>query len=144
MRRVVVLVVSASALVAGCTAFGYVSDPLDLNINNTTTLTINLVVNGVEVGTYPPGSHEWEMGTDRLPRSPWHVEAKTPSGRVLLEYDVKYGDVWHTETDANGHSQQTGKAARADLSCGRLDVWSGPPMLGPAPSQRFPPGDCDP
>ncbi len=33
--------------------------------------------------------------------------------------------------------------ARVDLSCGRIDIWSGTPMMGPAPGPGVP-GDCDP
>ena len=36
-----------------------------------------------------------------------------------------------------------GDAVRVDLSCGRLDIWSGPPLLGPPPGPGTP-GDCTP
>ena len=39
-------------------------------------------------------------------------------------------------------SSTSGRAVRADLSCGRLDVWSGPPLLGPMYSPG-PSGDCE-
>ena len=39
--------------------------------------------------------------------------------------------------------KKKGSGARVDLSCGRLDVWVGPPMHGPFPAPGRP-GDCDP
>jgi len=50
---------------------------------------------------------------------------------------VRPGDVWETA------GQMKGDAVRVDLSCGRLDIWSGPPLLGPAPGPGKP-GDCAP
>lgn len=119
-------------------------ETLMLSISNATTLDISLVVNGNSVGVYSAGSYVHPIDPAWLPSSPWHVEAQTVNGRVLVTFDVQAGDVWSSGPDANGHSARTGKAGRADLSCGRLDVWSGPPLLGPAPPSSFPPGDCDP
>lgn len=121
-------------------------EPLILNISNGTTLPVTLRVNGLNVGPFLPGTGEAPIRPGSLPNPPWHVEALTPSGRVLLAFDVAPGDVWHTTPDPQGHSSSQGAGARADLSCGRLDVWSGPPMLGPGtwPGMSFPPHDCDP
>jgi len=55
---------------------------------------------------------------------------------------VHPGDVWAT-TGPNGEGREKGDGVRVDLSCGRLDVWSGPPMIGPAPGTGSP-GDCAP
>jgi hypothetical protein len=68
---------------------------------------------------------------------PWSVEARSPSGRLLISMTVRPGDV-----DGEG-TEQRGTGGRVDLSCGRLDIWSGPPMLGPAPGDGMP-GDCLP
>jgi len=76
-----------------------------------------------------------------LPRQPWLVEARTPTGRVLSSMTVRPGDVWET-TMPDGSTQMKGDAVRVDLSCGRLDMWSGPPLLGPAPGPGKT-GDCD-
>ena len=40
-------------------------------------------------------------------------------------------------------NSEQGVAKRLDLSCGRLDVYAGPPLLGPGPPSSFPPHDCD-
>jgi hypothetical protein len=39
------------------------------------------------------------------------------------------------------NSYLKGDGNRVDLSCGRIDVWAGPPLLGPAPGPGTP-GDC--
>lgn len=114
-----------------------------LSIRNGTDLTVLLLVNGTLIATFPPGT-----GADpvevALPPVPWHVEARTAiSGRVLVEFDVREGTVTAT-TFSDGHGAMRGAGARADLSCGRLDVWSGPPMGGPVPPRVFPPDDCRP
>jgi len=120
------------------------STPLALSISNQTTLDVTLVVNDQVVGAFPPTAHEDPIPASRLPPPPWHVEARTTTGRVLASIDVRPGDVWSTTPDAAGRSSVRGKADRAELSCGRLDIWSGPPLVGPAPPASFPPGDCDP
>jgi hypothetical protein len=56
---------------------------------------------------------------------------------VLVSMIVHDGDV---VAAADGDK---GDANRVDLSCGRLDIWSGPPLLGPAPGPGSP-GDCGP
>lgn len=121
-----------------------VFEALKLSISNGTTEPITLVVNAEAVGPIGPHSQMDPINPARLPVRPWHVEARLPSGRVLLSLDVRTGDVWHSGPDTTGHSSANGVAVRADLSCGRLDVWSGPPLLGPMPPESFPPGDCDP
>ncbi len=123
---------------------GPIVEPLQLSISNATTLAITLMVNGKTVLVAEPGTRLGPIEDQQLPGAPWHVEALTPSGRVLLSMDVAPGDVWQTEEGPNGGTAHRGAGARADLSCGRLDVWSGPPMSGPAPPSSFPPGDCDP
>lgn len=78
-----------------------------------------------------------------MPQLPWHVEARTQAGgRLLLSFDVKRGDVFST-TEPDGQGSARGVSERRDLSCGRLDVWSGPRMMGPppGPGER---GDCEP
>jgi hypothetical protein len=56
-----------------------------------------------------------------VPPLPWSVETRSPSGLVLSAMTVKAG----------GSAGAFGDVVRADLACGRLDIWSGPPMLGP-------------
>lgn len=140
-------VLMAAATLAGCQILdslaGRIVDPLELSVSNQTT-AITLVVNGQTVGPFAPTAHEDPIDASLLPAPPWHVEARTPSGRVLTALDVKPGDVWHTTEGRDGHSSATGRATRVDMSCGRLDIWSGRPMSGPAPPRTFPAGDCDP
>jgi len=114
-----------------------------LAIRNGTELSVVLVVNGIRLANYPPGTGADPINAP-LPPLPWHVEARTAtSGRVLLSFDVREGTVTHVvHPDGGGISR--GAGSRADLSCGRLDVWSGPPLLGPVPPEFFPPGDCRP
>jgi hypothetical protein len=118
-----------------------------LSINNTTTLVVTLVVNGTAVGTFPPGTCRGCHGDDgipvnELPPLPWSVEARSPSGRLLVAMTVYAGSYFSTMSP-DGRGSDRGVAARIDLSCGRLDIWAGPPISGPIPPPSFPPGDCD-
>ena len=125
------------ALLAGCTAPGTVpAGSMSVSISNGTTLTVTLVVNDAPVATVAPGVDD-AIPASRLSSLPWRVEARSPSGRVLVSMIVHDGDVVAT---ADGDK---GDANRVDLSCGRLDIWSGPPLLGPAPGPGSP-GDCGP
>jgi hypothetical protein len=110
-----------------------------LSIENDTTIAVTLVVNGKVIETVPAGSYEDPIKAE-LPGLPWNGETRSPSGRVLSSMTVRAGDVRET-TYPNGGGEAHGDAVRVDLSCGRLDVWSGPPMLGPAPDTG-PSGDC--
>lgn len=103
-----------------------------LSINNGTTITVTLLVNGSVVAVLPPGV-QLDPVTATLPARPWTIETRSPSGRVLSTLSISATDYI---------DRQDGKAIRADLSCGRLDLWSGPPMLGPA-FVPGPSGDCD-
>lgn len=104
----------------------------DLSVQNGTTIPITLLVNGVVLETVAPGSYQDPIAL-RMPSPPWRIEARSPSGRLLTSLTV----LKTTYVDWN-----TGVGARADLSCGRLDLWSGPPMIGPAPGPGSP-GDCN-
>ena len=116
---------------------------MSLSIQNGTTLTVSLVVNDVRVATLVPGAcigcHlDDGLSASRLPPLPWQVEARSPSGRVLPSLTVRQGDV------IKEPGSWQGDANRVDLSCGRLDIWSGPPLSGgPAPGPGSP-GDCAP
>jgi hypothetical protein len=112
-----------------------------LEIGNGTTIDVTLVVNGKVLGVFPPGA-AGVIPVGELPFLPWTVEARSPRGRVLTSMTVRPGDVRETMTP-NGAREYQSAGARADLSCGRLDIWSGFPMLGPLPGPGTP-GDCDP
>lgn len=123
---------------------GVVSDTATLAVGNSTTLRVFVYVNGMDATILDPGEVVDPIDPGMLPTLPWQVEATTASGRVILTLTVREGDVWHSGPDPSGVSAIHGAAARADLSCGRLDIWSGPPLGGPMPPSSFPPGDCDP
>ena len=100
-----------------------------LSIANWTTIAVTLVVNGSVIETVPPGGYEDPIKGD-LPPLPWNAETRSPSGRVLSTLVVHAGDFWQTSMP-NGGGAVNGDAVRVDLSCGRLDLWYGTPMLGP-------------
>jgi len=111
-------------------------DLMTLGISNGTTLAVTLVVNGAAFDTYPPGGGA-NIQPASLPPLPWQAEARSPSGRVLLRLDVRAGAIWRAPCSGNL------LAARVDLSCGRLELWSFAGMSGPMPGPGRP-GDCEP
>ena len=113
-----------------------------LQIDNGTTLAVTVVVNGQVVRDVGPSIGPIEISPAILPAPPWSVEVRSPSGRVLLDLTVRPQDVMRT-TGPSGLVALKGAAARVDLSCGRLDVWVGPPLAGPPPEPGTP-GDCAP
>jgi hypothetical protein len=102
---------------------------------------VTISVNGQIVGVAVPGQAFGPLGAD-LPPMPWTVEARTASGRLLTTMIVRREDISREEV-GNGATRESGAGARIDLSCGRLDLWVGVPMIGPAPGPGTP-GDCDP
>jgi hypothetical protein len=148
-RRSWLIVVVVAGTLSGCVRAGgpTASSPppspsgtqTTLSIQNDTTIAVTLVVNGKVIETVPAGGYEDPIKA-QLPGLPWNVETRSPSGRVLSSMTVSAGDVWQT-TRPNGAGEAKGDAVRVDLSCGRLDVWSGPPLLGPAPGPGQS-GDC--
>jgi len=117
---------------------------MSLGVWNGSTLTVDLVVNGVRIESFAPGQADDAIPASRLPRLPWQAEVRSPSGRVLVSLPVQEGDVWET-VDPRGGGASKGDANRVDLSCGRIDIWSGPPLGGPAPPPSpGSPGDCAP
>lgn len=102
-----------------------------LSISNGTSIPVTLLVNGSVVETVAPGDRQDPIAAP-LPARPWTIEARSPSGRVLSTLTVAANDPI---------GSTFGRAVRADLSCGRLDVWSGPPLLGPT-FIPGPSGDC--
>lgn len=132
--------VLALAVLASCAALP--GDRLPLHVANGTTLDVTLVVNGLAVTSFGPGEETPAGGfAGPLPPLPWTVAVTTPSGRVLATMTVSPGVVAST-VGADGRTEYAGRMARADLSCGRLDVWAGDQRpSGPAPGPGVP-GDC--
>jgi hypothetical protein len=116
-------------------------DAIRLEMSNGATIPVVLSVNGGAGDVVPPGGRA-DLGTAELGPLPWEAVVRTAGGRVLLELTVKPGDVAVGNAGGGGTSAR-GVGVRADLSCGRIDLWSGPPMMGPAPGPGEP-GDCDP
>jgi len=111
-----------------------------LQVNNGTRLAVTVLVNGRVIRTVEPRGVA-EIPPEGLPPVPWNVELRSPSGRLLLDLVVRPEMVTRA-TGTGGQVSLTGAAARVDLSCGRLDVWVGPPLLGPSPEPGHP-GDCE-
>jgi hypothetical protein len=148
--RLVSWLVLAAIAVSGCVGRGGASEPtatpppsptatVTLSIANYTTIAVTLVVNGSVVEVVPPGGYQDPIKV-ALPALPWTVETRSPSGRDLSSMTVRPGDVWQTSYPGGGGAAH-GDAVRVDLSCGRIDVWSGPPLLGPPPGPGTS-GDC--
>jgi hypothetical protein len=109
-------------------------------VSNGTTIDVTVFVNGRFIKYLPAGDCAGCQLGDGIPASilpplPWQVEIRAPAGRVLLSTPIKSGDVEYSNSASRGDGN------RVDLSCGRIDVWSGPPLLGPAPGPGTP-GDC--
>src|SRR5215212_9384388 len=99
---------------------------MDLAAGNYTDRALVLFVNGESLGEL--GAHsERHLRAAELPALPWHAEVRLPEGRKLSEATVASGSVERHGTGGNG------VGARVDLSCGRIDIWSGFPMVGPVP-----------
>ena len=110
------------------------SHEYDLHVNNSTPLTVVVLVNGHEAGRV--GRTEKAFDVNELPSFPWSTELTTTTGRRLLTLAVDPANVGHAPGEVHG------VADRVDLSCGRIDVWVGPPLGGPVPGPGKP-GDCD-
>jgi hypothetical protein len=102
-----------------------------LSVANGTSLRVTVAVNGLVLATIQPGERADPIAAT-LPPRPWAIELRAPSGRVLAALTVAVDDPI---------GPTFGRASRVDLSCGRLEAWTGPPLLGgtfiPGPS-----GDC--
>ncbi len=133
---VAAMVAIAAVTLAACASGVVPAEAMKLDVSNETTIPVSLLVNGTSVRAIAAGEAA-ELGANELPGLPWDAEVQTASGRLLVHLRVNGGDVTVQEHGVRG------AAARVDLSCGRIDLWSGPPLLGPAPGPGSP-GDCDP
>ncbi|MEA2621596.1 MAG: hypothetical protein QOH61_506 [Chloroflexota bacterium] len=131
-------VLGALLLIIGCTSPAPTTPPdfPGISVSNGTDLDVALVVNGSAIATIAH-SVTTTIESSRLPPLPWAVAVRASSGRLLGNMTVNVADV------RTGGANSTGDAIRIDLSCGRLDVWVGPPLFGPAPGPGQP-GDCRP
>jgi hypothetical protein len=111
-----------------------------LNVSNATTIPVGVFVNGSKVADVDPHDAV-EIAPIDLPPPPWAVDVRTSGDRSLVSLDVGANPVTRT-VYPDGHEGMSGPGTRVDLSCGRIDVWVGPPLLGPAPEPGTP-GDRD-
>ncbi len=109
------------------------TSPPTLGVYNGTTIAVKLKVNGADIQSFAASERVDPVPVAKMPALPWDAEVTTVNGRVLVRLAVKEGDV----------TGSRGVAARVDLSCGRIDVYAGPPLGGPG-LQPGTPGDCDP
>ena len=138
MKRAIMSLIVMAVFAAACSTVDATIVPdshMSIGISNGTSIQVELVVNSSHVRTIPPLTNI-EVRVAELPALPWQAGVTTTAGRMLVTLEVRSGAVHVT---SNGSS---GVGARVDLSCGRLDIYSGPPMLGPMPGPGVP-GDCD-
>ncbi len=145
MRRIAVLGPVVALLVGACIGplagrGPLAPDAYDLHIENGTTLLVAIVVDGRPAAIAAAGQG-LTIASGALPSGTYVLEATTPTGRVLSKHQIHLDKV--TRREADGVTTESGDGFRVDLSCGRLDVWVGVPMLGPAPGPGTP-GDCAP
>ena len=136
MKVALVTLAIASLVLAGCGDATVVPDAqMSIGVANGTSIPVTLVVNGSPIKVIPPTTNI-EVPAAQLPALPWQAHLTTAAGRTLVSLGINSGDVHRTSNGSDGVGH------RVDLSCGRLDVYSGPPMLGPMPGPGVP-GDCD-
>lgn len=141
MGRLPALALATLVLAVGCAIAAPASRlSRDLHVDNGTTKAVTILVDGAVVGTVA-ATQSAIIPESSLPAGDWSVEARLPGGKRIFRSQVAPSAVSQT-TDPNGGTTMTGSGQRADLSCGRLDVWVGIPMLGPYPGSGTP-GDCD-
>ena len=139
--------VARLALVAICgllAACGFLdSERPAFGVSNGTTLAIVVTINspdgGMTINVGPRGSAE--IDATKSPALPWAVEARTESGRLLASMTVVPGQVFR-RTLPDGSVQTSAALGRADLACGRFDMWAGLPSGGPAPGPGCPATAC--
>jgi hypothetical protein len=127
---------------AACADAGpHVLGEAPLEISNDTTISVVLVVNGTAVRTVPPHTAD-KIAPEALPRLPWSVEARSIHSQTLVSLTVRAGQVRQTAV-ASGIIAHQSPTARAALTCGIVELWSGvQPFGGPFPGPGHP-GDCD-
>jgi hypothetical protein len=108
----------------------------ELWINNATPLTLVVRVNGVDVRSVD-AMVQTSLDTTLLPNLPWSVDVLAANGRQIMSLDVPAGSVWATSLPSGGDVSH-GAGHFVDLSCGRIDVWVGPPLDGPMPPPLVP------
>ena len=119
----------------GVVASASVAPDAAVHVTNRTTLDISLFVNGLSIGTVRAGD-EIAIEPGRLPPLPWAVEARSPSGRLVLPWHVAVGQI-QKALDGTGAS-----GATATLTCGTFSLRIG--ALGDPGPDPNPPDSCEP
>jgi hypothetical protein len=109
---------------------------MSLTANNQLDRPLELYVNGSKIADVQPGTEPTFQAKD-LPQLPWTAELRLATGRTLLSLTIASGSVVRTATSAQG------VGIRADLSCGRVELFAVLPLGGPVPGTGRP-GDCGP
>jgi hypothetical protein len=99
-----------------------------LSVWNDTDIPIAVVLNGSTIAHMDPGTEHDPLTIAVPPTLPWTVEATSSDGFVLATALV---------------ASTRPVSYRFDLSCGRIDIWSRVPILGPMNGPGHP-GDCGP
>jgi len=113
---------------AGAPTLTVQGDVPPLSAWNDTDIPITVVVNGAAIALLPPASEQDPLTIPDPPPLPWTVEARASDGFVLATALVPSMDP---------------VSYRFDLSCGRIDIWSRVPIVGPMNGPGHP-GDCGP
>jgi hypothetical protein len=113
-----------------------------LHVDNGSALLLTVVVNGNALERHAPAHGNTEFPSELLGAPPWSIDLETQSGRSVLTIQIAPEAIWKTIAP-DGHVVDHGAGKRVDLSCGRIDIWMGVPLLGPVPGPGQP-GDCDP
>jgi hypothetical protein len=109
-------------------SFSFTNSPsIPLEIRNGSTITVTVRINGQTVAAVQPSDYSAVPAAD-LPAPPWSVDVLGRNSRSLGSFTVPSFD---------SVSIESGYGVRLDLNCGRVDVWIGPPLLGPT----FVPGE---
>lgn len=139
--RALAIMAGAMLTLTGCVSQGPTIGPVPdnqmiLSVSNETSRQLDLFVNDGRVAVLAAASAK-DIAAGLLPSLPWNAEVRLPTGRLLLQLTINSGSFVRT---ANGGFSP---GARVDLSCGRIDLWSGFPLMGPMPGPGVP-GDCNP
>ena len=133
----------SSVIVAACSGASPASSlgpAYDVLVNNATPLNLVVQVNGQRAGSVGPMAQR-SISALTLPALPWTVEVDAANGRAILSFPVEADSV---SADSGMASAEVihGAGEFVNLSCGRIDAWVGPPLLGPPPPPSVPP--CGP
>ena len=141
-RLLTATVLALVAAVEACAAPPTVTaDPrYELHVENGTTVPVSIVINGRTLAQVK-GQSSTVVSLAREPPGTVAIQAQLPDGRPAISFVIDPATL-SSET-VGSVTDVVGAAHRADLSCGRLDLWLLTPLLGPPPGPGAA-GDCGP